>query len=93
MGKENMKDQVPRDLPPTPFLGHLKEQMGSPYKTRETVCMNGNPEEIHNAKARDDKGDMDVSWDIMIQQLRGNYRGQLESKSCGNLVESAAVTA
>ncbi|GKA42267.1 hypothetical protein Tco_0734927 [Tanacetum coccineum] len=27
-GKENMKDLVPRDLPPTPFLGHLKEQMG-----------------------------------------------------------------
>ncbi|GJV96407.1 hypothetical protein Tco_1547984 [Tanacetum coccineum] len=27
MGKENMKEPVPRDLPPTPFLGHLKEQM------------------------------------------------------------------
>ncbi|GJR91924.1 ribonuclease H-like domain-containing protein [Tanacetum coccineum] len=65
MGKENMKDLVPRDLPPTPFLGHLKEQIGIPYKTRETVCMNGNPEEIHNAKARDDERDMDVGWDIM----------------------------
>ncbi|GJU78249.1 hypothetical protein Tco_1275319 [Tanacetum coccineum] len=48
MGKENMKDPVPRDLPPTPFLGHLKEQMGSPYRTRETIRMKGNPEEIHN---------------------------------------------
>ncbi|GJY46584.1 hypothetical protein Tco_0435647 [Tanacetum coccineum] len=28
-----------------------------------------------------------------IQQLRGNYRGRLDSKSCGNFVESAAVTA
>ncbi|GKE11905.1 hypothetical protein Tco_1415456, partial [Tanacetum coccineum] len=27
MGKENMKEPVPRDLPPTPFLRHLKEQM------------------------------------------------------------------
>ncbi|GJW64239.1 RNA-directed DNA polymerase, eukaryota, reverse transcriptase zinc-binding domain protein [Tanacetum coccineum] len=28
-----------------------------------------------------------------IQQLRGSYRGRLDSKSCGNLAESAAVTA
>ncbi|GKE66319.1 hypothetical protein Tco_1520480, partial [Tanacetum coccineum] len=27
MGKENIKESVPRDLPPMPFLGHLKEQM------------------------------------------------------------------
>ncbi|GJS03470.1 hypothetical protein Tco_0319978 [Tanacetum coccineum] len=60
MGKENMKEPVPRDLPPTLFPGHLKEQMGSPYKTRETIRMNGNPEEIHNVKAQDDEGDMDV---------------------------------
>ncbi|GJR78215.1 hypothetical protein Tco_0149000 [Tanacetum coccineum] len=51
MGKENMKELVPHDLPPTPFLGHLKEQMGSPYRTRETVHMIGNPKEIHNEKA------------------------------------------
>ncbi|GKC27998.1 hypothetical protein Tco_1035292 [Tanacetum coccineum] len=48
IGKENMKESVHRDLPPTPFLGHLKEQMGSPYRTRETVQMIGYPEEIHN---------------------------------------------
>ncbi|GKE06350.1 reverse transcriptase domain-containing protein, partial [Tanacetum coccineum] len=30
---------------------HLKEQMGNPYRTRETVRMIGNPEEIHNEKA------------------------------------------
>ncbi|GJU62495.1 hypothetical protein Tco_1244330, partial [Tanacetum coccineum] len=51
MGKENMKESVPHDLPPTPFLGHLKEQMGSPYRTRKTIHMIGNPEEIHNEKA------------------------------------------
>ncbi|GJR84130.1 hypothetical protein Tco_0154915 [Tanacetum coccineum] len=73
MGKENMKDPVPRDLPPTPFLGHLMEQMGSPYKTRETVRMIGKPEEIHNEKAQEDEGDMDVGWDITskdVERLR-----------------------
>ncbi|GJX32381.1 Orf y [Tanacetum coccineum] len=73
MGKENMKEPVPRDLSPTPFLGHLKEQMGSPYRTRETVRMIGNPEEIHNAKAQEDEGDMDVGWDITskdVERLR-----------------------
>ncbi|GKB96594.1 hypothetical protein Tco_0982731 [Tanacetum coccineum] len=39
MGKENMKEPVPRDLSPTPFLGHLKEQVGSPDRTRKTVRM------------------------------------------------------
>ncbi|GJV20888.1 retrovirus-related pol polyprotein from transposon TNT 1-94 [Tanacetum coccineum] len=28
MGKGNIKEPVPRDLLPTPFLGHLKEQIG-----------------------------------------------------------------
>ncbi|GJX18928.1 hypothetical protein Tco_0221605 [Tanacetum coccineum] len=73
MGKESMKESVPRDLPPTPFLGHVKEQMGSPYRTCETVRINGNPKEIYNAKARDDEGDMDVSWEIMskdVERLR-----------------------
>ncbi|GJR68554.1 hypothetical protein Tco_0014619 [Tanacetum coccineum] len=73
MGKENMKEPVPRDLPPTPFLGHLKEQMGSPYRTRETVRMIGNPKEIHNAKAQEEEGDMDVGWDITskdVERLR-----------------------
>ncbi|GKC53879.1 hypothetical protein Tco_1076624 [Tanacetum coccineum] len=60
----NMKEPVPRDLPPTPFLGHVKEQIGSPYRTHKTIRMNGNPEEIHNAKARDDEGDMDVVHDM-----------------------------
>ncbi|GKF52005.1 hypothetical protein Tco_0148472 [Tanacetum coccineum] len=58
-----MKELVPRNLPPTPFLGHLKEHMGSLYKTRETVRMIGNPKEIHNMKTQEDKGDMDVIHD------------------------------
>ncbi|GJT22808.1 hypothetical protein Tco_0892745 [Tanacetum coccineum] len=73
MGKENMKEPVPRNLSPTPFLGHLKEQMGSPYRTRENVRIIGNPEEIHNAKAHEDEGDIDVGWDITskdVERLR-----------------------
>ncbi|GJU89319.1 Orf y [Tanacetum coccineum] len=73
MGKENMKESVPHDLPPTPFLKHLKKQMGSPYRTRKTVYMFGNPKEIHNEKAQEDEGDMDVGWDITskdVERLR-----------------------
>ncbi|GJR65292.1 hypothetical protein Tco_0011357 [Tanacetum coccineum] len=73
MDKENMKEPVPSDLPPTPFLGHLKEQIGSPYSTRETIHMIRNPEEIHNAKAHREEGDMDVGWDISskdVERLR-----------------------
>ncbi|GJZ35656.1 hypothetical protein Tco_0581473 [Tanacetum coccineum] len=73
MDKENMKEPVPSDLPPTPFLGHLKEQMGSPYSTRKTIHMIRNPEEIHNAKAQREEGDMDVGWDISskdVERLR-----------------------
>ncbi|GJV68786.1 hypothetical protein Tco_1484295 [Tanacetum coccineum] len=72
-GKENMMESVPRDLSPTPFLGNLKEQMGSPYRTRETVRMIGNPKEIHNAKDQEEERDMDVGWDITskdVERLR-----------------------
>ncbi|GKD69874.1 hypothetical protein Tco_1323964 [Tanacetum coccineum] len=69
IGKENMKESVPRDLPPTPFLGHLKEQIGSPYRTRETICMIENPGEVHKLKAQEDEGDMDVGWDITVEDV------------------------
>ncbi|GJY55198.1 retrovirus-related pol polyprotein from transposon TNT 1-94 [Tanacetum coccineum] len=62
IGKENMKEPVPRDLPPTLSLGHLKKQIGSPYRTRETVCMIENPEEVHKMK---DEGDMD-DYDVPL---------------------------
>ncbi|GKD50263.1 hypothetical protein Tco_1279239 [Tanacetum coccineum] len=58
--KENMKESAPRDLPPMPFLRHLKEKVDSPYRTSETVHMIGNPEEIHNEEAQEDEGDIDV---------------------------------
>ncbi|GJY05834.1 hypothetical protein Tco_0371774 [Tanacetum coccineum] len=69
MGKENMKEPVPRDLSPTSYLGHLKEQTGSLYRTCETIRMIGNPEEIHNAKAQEDEGDMDIGWDIIRKDV------------------------
>ncbi|GJT23172.1 hypothetical protein Tco_0893109 [Tanacetum coccineum] len=43
------------------------------HLTKENKWVIGNPEEIHNAKAQEDKGDMDVSWDITskdIERLR-----------------------
>nr|GEY63871.1 hypothetical protein [Tanacetum cinerariifolium] len=69
MGKENMKESVPHDLPPTLFLRHLNEQIGRPYKTRKTICMIENPMEVHKMKALEDEGDMDVSWDIKVKDV------------------------
>ncbi|GJY80669.1 retrovirus-related pol polyprotein from transposon TNT 1-94 [Tanacetum coccineum] len=69
MGKENMKESVSSDLPPTPFLEHLKEQIGSPYRTCETVCAIGIPEEIHKIKAREDKGDMKDGLDSTTKDV------------------------
>ncbi|GJR47878.1 hypothetical protein Tco_1315981 [Tanacetum coccineum] len=66
--KEDIKELVPRDLPvvhlnvpPTPFLGRLKEQKGNPYKIHETVCMIGNPEKTR--KAQEDERDMEDACD------------------------------
>ncbi|GJT14848.1 hypothetical protein Tco_0873554 [Tanacetum coccineum] len=69
MGMENIKGSVPRDLPPMPFLGHLKEQIVSPYNTRETVCMIENPGEVRKLKAQEDEGDIDVGWDITVEDV------------------------
>ncbi|GJR36795.1 hypothetical protein Tco_1212479 [Tanacetum coccineum] len=70
MGKENMKEPVPHDLPPKTFLGHLKEQIGRPYRARETICMIENPREILKIKAQEDEGDMDVGWDITVKDVK-----------------------
>ncbi|GJR81064.1 berberine/berberine-like protein [Tanacetum coccineum] len=64
MGKKDMKELVPRDLP-TPFLGHLQEQKGNPFKTRETICM------IQKKKAQEKEGDMDDGWDITVKDVKG----------------------
>ncbi|GJX83045.1 hypothetical protein Tco_0332526 [Tanacetum coccineum] len=73
IGKKDMEEPVPRDLPvvqpyipPTLFPGHLKKQKDEPYKTREIV---GIPEEIHTKKAQEEEGDMDDGWDIMIKDV------------------------
>ncbi|GJS61739.1 hypothetical protein Tco_0656523 [Tanacetum coccineum] len=52
-----------------PTEGNLKEKIGSPYRTRKTVCMIENPREVHKLKAREDEGDMDVSWDITVKDV------------------------
>ncbi|GKC82305.1 hypothetical protein Tco_1138022, partial [Tanacetum coccineum] len=67
-GKEDMKEPVPRDspvvhpyVPPKPFLKRFMEQKGNPYKTRETICMIGNPKKTH--KAQEDEIDMEDARD------------------------------
>ncbi|GJX61761.1 hypothetical protein Tco_0294661 [Tanacetum coccineum] len=67
IGKEDMKEPVPRDLPVVQpyvplmlFPGHLK---GNSYKTHEVVCMIGIPEKTHN------KAEVDNGWDITIKDV------------------------
>nr|GEU47490.1 oligopeptide transporter [Tanacetum cinerariifolium] len=75
--KEKMKNEPdPHDLPvfnhyvtPTLFLGHLNEQMGNPYKTRETVCMIKTPKKTHKEKTQVNEGDMDDGWDITVKDI------------------------
>ncbi|GKB82196.1 hypothetical protein Tco_0949091 [Tanacetum coccineum] len=60
MGKEYVKESIPRNLPvvpPTKFLG-------SPYRTRETICAIGIPEEIQK-----DEGDMNDGCDITVEDI------------------------
>ncbi|GJV75253.1 hypothetical protein Tco_1506837 [Tanacetum coccineum] len=71
MGKKDMKEPVPYDLPvvqpyipPTPFPGHLKKQNDNPYKTRKTVCTIGIPEKIHKKELRRMKGTRMMEVDI-----------------------------
>nr|GEY51325.1 hypothetical protein [Tanacetum cinerariifolium] len=68
-GKENMKEPVPRDLPPAPFLGHLKEQICGPYRTHKTIYMIENLGELHKLKDQEDEGDMHVGWDVTIKDV------------------------
>ncbi|GJS20443.1 hypothetical protein Tco_0449075 [Tanacetum coccineum] len=56
MGKEYVKELVPHNLP-TQFLG-------KPYRTSETICAIGVPEEI-----KEDKGDMNESCDITVKNV------------------------
>ncbi|GJU40343.1 hypothetical protein Tco_1193300 [Tanacetum coccineum] len=56
MGKENVKETVPRDLPVVHTYVPPMKFLGSPSRTHETVCMMGIPEEIHKMKAQEDEG-------------------------------------
>ncbi|GKC08301.1 hypothetical protein Tco_0999911 [Tanacetum coccineum] len=67
IGKEDMKEPVPRDLPVVQpyvplmlFLGHLK---GNSYKTHEVVCMIRIPKKTHT------KAEVDNGWDITIKDV------------------------
>nr|GEU68264.1 reverse transcriptase domain-containing protein [Tanacetum cinerariifolium]GEU68886.1 reverse transcriptase domain-containing protein [Tanacetum cinerariifolium] len=39
------------------------------FLTEQTVRMIGNPKEIHNEKAQEDEGDIDVSWEITSKEV------------------------
>ncbi|GJX16476.1 hypothetical protein Tco_0217308 [Tanacetum coccineum] len=56
MGKENVKEPVPRDLPVVQTYAPPSKFLGSPSRAHETVCMMGIPEEIHKVKAQEDEG-------------------------------------
>ncbi|GJV84279.1 hypothetical protein Tco_1524177 [Tanacetum coccineum] len=59
MGKENVKESVPCDLPVVRTYVPPMKFLGSPSRTHKTVCMMGIPEEIHKMKAHEDKGNTD----------------------------------
>nr|GEY78818.1 zinc finger, CCHC-type [Tanacetum cinerariifolium] len=46
--------------------------MGSPYRTRETVCMIETPMDVRKMKAQEYEGDIDVGWDIAVKDANGN---------------------
>ncbi|GJS92190.1 hypothetical protein Tco_0774826 [Tanacetum coccineum] len=69
MGKENVKEPVPRDLPVVQTYVPPTKFLGSPSRTHETVCMMGIPEEIHKMKAHKDEGNTDDGWDITVKNV------------------------
>ncbi|GKG38212.1 hypothetical protein Tco_0457435, partial [Tanacetum coccineum] len=64
MGKENVKEPVPRDLPVVQTYVPPTQFLGNPYRTRETICAIGIPEEI-----KEDEGDMNDSCDITVEDV------------------------
>ncbi|GJV14193.1 hypothetical protein Tco_1359516, partial [Tanacetum coccineum] len=69
MGKENVKEPVPRDLPVVQTYVPPTKFLGSPSRTHETVCMMGIPEEIHKMKAHEDEGNTNDGWDITVKNI------------------------
>ncbi|GJX54820.1 hypothetical protein Tco_0283189 [Tanacetum coccineum] len=64
MGKENVKDPVPRNLPVVQTYIPLTSFLGSRYRTPKTICAIGIPREI-----QEDDGDMNDACDIMIEEV------------------------
>ncbi|GKB47542.1 hypothetical protein Tco_0898295 [Tanacetum coccineum] len=64
MGKENVKESVPRNLPVVQTYVPPAQFLGSPYRTRETICAIGIPEEIE-----EDEGDMNDGCDIIVKDV------------------------
>ncbi|GJT33203.1 reverse transcriptase domain-containing protein [Tanacetum coccineum] len=69
MGKENVKELVPHDLPVVQTYVPPPKFLGSPSRTHETVCMMGILEEIHKMKAQEDEGNTDDGWDITVKNV------------------------
>ncbi|GJW19249.1 hypothetical protein Tco_0026685 [Tanacetum coccineum] len=69
IGKENVKEPVPHDLPVVQTYVPPTKFLGSPSRTHETICMMGIPEEIHKMKAQEDKGNMNDGWDITVKNV------------------------
>ncbi|GJW77387.1 ribonuclease H-like domain-containing protein [Tanacetum coccineum] len=60
-------------MTPTQALKSIQTFEGTnryPYRTRETVCMIENPGEVHKLKDQEDEGDMDVGWDITVEDVK-----------------------
>ncbi|GKA14562.1 hypothetical protein Tco_0694208 [Tanacetum coccineum] len=64
MGKENVKEPVPRDLSVVQTYVPLMPFLGDPYRTRKTICAIGIPEEI-----QEDEGYMNDGCDITVEDV------------------------
>ncbi|GKA18269.1 hypothetical protein Tco_0698106 [Tanacetum coccineum] len=65
MGKENIKEPVPCDLPIVQTYAPPTQFLGSPYRTHQTICAIGIPEEIE-----EDEGDMNDGYDITVKDVQ-----------------------
>ncbi|GJX99194.1 hypothetical protein Tco_0356213 [Tanacetum coccineum] len=64
MGKENVKEPVPRNLPVVQTCVPPAQFLGNPYRTHETICAIGIPEEI-----KEDERDMNDDCDITVEDV------------------------
>ncbi|GKD82878.1 hypothetical protein Tco_1349717 [Tanacetum coccineum] len=64
MGMENVKEPVPHDLPVVQTYVPTMQFLGSPYRTRETICTIGIPKEF-----QEDEGDMNDGCEITFKDV------------------------